>query len=321
MKKHIIYSIFAFLITVGSQAQQQIQISQYMLNQYIVNPAVGGTGEFIEATAGYRMQWTGLDGAPRTFYMSVHSPIKKAPKHYNWKNKKNYFHGLGAYVNVDQTGLLSRTSVYASYAYNMAITKKIRFSSGAFMGFQQHKIDGSKIVMKGQDVALPGSDINQLVPDISLGGWLYSDDFYVGLSSTQILRNRLDYSINNPGSGDIGRLKSHYFFTAGTKIPFYHKEMEWIPSIMVKKVSPAPYVVDINSKFKYKKMYWVGFSYRHNDAVVILLGMTLAKSLHLGYSFDASTSHLRTYQGNTHEITIGYSFLRNYDVWSPQMFW
>lgn len=313
--------IFFVLISFHVFAQQQIQVSQYMLNQYVVNPAVGGTAEFVEAAAGYRAQWIGLEGSPRTFYMSVHSPIKKAPKHVNWKGKKNYFHGIGAYVNVDQIGLLSRTSVYGSYAYNMGINKKIRWSTGMFLGFQQHRIDGSGIVMKGFDNALPDYDINKMMPDVTLGTWLYSADWYAGISSTQILRNRLDYSVDNPNSGEIGRLKSHFFITAGTRIPFYHKEFEWIPSIMVKKVHPAPFSIDLNSKFKYKKMYWAGVSYRSNDALVFLLGITVAKSLHIGYSFDAPITDLRKYQGTSHEFVIGYSFLRNYDVWSPQMFW
>lgn len=315
--------IVVLVVFIGSSAlaQQKLQMSQYMLNQYILNPAVGGTSDFFEANAGYRLQWAGLEGAPRTFYVSLQGPIAKAPEHYNYRKKKQYHHGLGFYAASDKTGLLSRTMVYGSYAYNMPITKKIRLSTGLFLGFQQHRIEGSKVIMDGYDPSLPASDINVMVPDVSLGSWLYSKEFYVGISANQMLRNRIDYRVNNPGAADIGRLKYHYFLTGGVKVPFAHNEWEWIPSLLVKAVSPAPLSVDLNSKFRYKKMYWAGMSYRTERAVALLVGLTVAKQFHFGYSYDFSFSDLADYHANSHEIVLGYSIRRNWDVWSPTMFW
>jgi type IX secretion system PorP/SprF family membrane protein len=321
MKRAAIFIMFLMCATgFRAVAQQKIMVSQYMLNQYLVNPAVGGTADFMEAAAGYRAQWVGLEGAPRTFYLTFHLPVGKAPGHYNWKSKKKFHHGLGAYVAVDRTGLLSRTQVYASYAYNMPLSKKFRWSNGLFLGFQQHRIEGDKVRMDGFDASLPGTDINKLFPDLSLGSWLYSKDMYFGLAANQILRNRLEYSVNKV-SEEVGRLKYHYYATAGYRFPFYHNELEWIPSIMIRYVHPAPPSFDINNKLKYRKNYWAGVSYRHNDAIALLAGVTLIKSIHIGYSYDLSISKLSPYHANSHEIMLGYSLTRNYDVWSPQMFW
>lgn len=295
-------------------------LSQYMLNQYVLNPAVGGTGDFVEAYTGYRMQWVGLEGAPRTFYLTIQGPVGKAPAQYNWKTKKKYFHGLGAYFAVDKTGLLSRTLAYGSYAYNMPLTRKLRLSTGIFLGFQQYRIDGASVRVDGYDPSLPGIDINKIIPDVSLGSWLYHPDYYVGLSINQILGSRLDYSINKLAESP-GRLKFHYFLTAGYKFPFYYNEMEWIPSFLARWVNPAPLSVDINSKIRYKKTYWVGVSYRHKDAVAVMVGAVFLKSIHVGYSYDLSISPLSKYQSNSHEIVLGYTFSRHYDVWSPSRFW
>lgn len=319
--KKITLIISVVLVSLSSFAQQKIMVSQYMLNQYLINPAVGGTAEFLEANAGYRLQWVGLDGAPQTFYMTVHAPIGKAPGHYNWRSKKKYHHGIGGYLAVDKQGLLSRTLVYGSYAYNMPLSKRIRWSNGLFLGFQQHRIDGNGVITDGQhDASLPEMSINKIIPDLSIGSWLYSEEFYVGLAANQILRNRLEYSVNHV-TDDIGRLNYHYFLTAGGRIPFYHNEMEWIPSILIRYVNPAPVSFDLNSKIRYKKMYWAGVSYRHKDAIAILAGITIAKSFHIGYSYDISISKLAKYHSNSHEIVLGYSLARDFDVWSPQMFW
>lgn len=321
MKRTLLLACCFLLFLVGSVfAQQKILTSQYMLNQYILNPAVGGTSDFIEAVAGYRMQWVGLQGAPRTFYLTVHGPLGKAPAHYNWKNKKNYHHGLGAYLSVDKTGLLSRTLFYGSYSYNMALTRKIRLSTGAFIGFQQYNVNGSKINVDSYDPSLPASGINKIIPDMSLGTWLYSKDFYVGLSLDQILGSRLDYAINKMAQTN-GKLVYHYFLTAGYCFPFYYDELEWIPSTMIRYVHAAPPSFDINNKIRYKKMYWAGVSYRYQNAIAILAGVTLFKSLTIGYSYDICISALAQYNSNSHEIVVGYKFKRNYDVWSPQRFW
>jgi type IX secretion system PorP/SprF family membrane protein len=317
MKK--ILTIALLLGVYSALAQQKILVSQYMLNQYLVNPAVAGTEDFFELTSGYRMQWAGLEGAPRTFYLTAHGPLGKAPAHYNYKKKKKFHHGIGVYVAADKTGLLSRTLGYVTYAYNMPLTKKIRWSNGLNLGFQQHRIDGSKVIMDSYDASLPGTDINKLVPDVSLGSWLYSQDFYVGLAINQVLRNRLDYAVNE--IQEIGRLNYHYFLTGGIRVPFYYDELEWVPSAMIRYVQPAPVSFDINNKVTYKKLVWAGISYRYQDAVAALVGVTLFKSLSIGYSYDLSVSKLAPYHNNSHEFVVGYSVQRNHNVWSPSMFW
>jgi type IX secretion system PorP/SprF family membrane protein len=307
MRTALFTGVLISLLTGNLLAQQEAQTSQYMLNQYIFNPAVGGTSENIEAAAGYRAQWIGLEGAPQTFYATVHGALGNKPA--GKKKKKTYFHGVGAYFSVDKTGLLSRTLAYFSYAYNMSLTKKIRLSTGLFAGIQQQRIDGSKVVMNGSDNSLPPTNITQIMPDVSLGTWLYSEDFYAGVSINQILKNRLDYSINNPGAQEVGSLQYHFFITGGYRFAFGSDEaFEWIPSAMVRIVSPAPVSFDINNKIRYKKMCWAGVSYRHQDAIAFLAGFTVAKSLHIGYSYDVSTSGLAAYNNNTHEILVGYSF-------------
>src|ERR1700754_2678371 len=59
------------------QAQQKPQYTQYFLNNLLVNPAVTGVENYIDVKAGYRSQWTGLEGAPVTGYLTFNAPIGK----------------------------------------------------------------------------------------------------------------------------------------------------------------------------------------------------------------------------------------------------
>ena len=73
MKK--IYIILAFLFAVQMQAQQDPQYTQYMYNTVAINPAYAGNRGVTSIVGLHRSQWVGLDGAPRTQSLSVHSPI------------------------------------------------------------------------------------------------------------------------------------------------------------------------------------------------------------------------------------------------------
>ena len=50
----------------------------------------------------------------------------------------------------------------------------------------------------------------------------------------------------------------------------------------------------------------VGVSYRHQDAVMLIIGGQF-KGFRLGYSYDITTSILRKYSSGSHELTLGYT--------------
>src|SRR5690554_3159577 len=117
--KKIIISGLLLLFFATVYAQQRPQYTQYMINPYVLNPAVAGIEDYIDIRAGYRNQWVGFSGAPRTFYLSGHTPIGR-DKCINSrvKNTSGGYHGIGAYISGDKTGPSSRTTINISYAYH-----------------------------------------------------------------------------------------------------------------------------------------------------------------------------------------------------------
>ena len=64
--KKIIFIGILLLIGAKSEAQQLPIYSQYMFNDYVINPGVAGTLDYIPLKMTYRNQWTGFNGAPKT---------------------------------------------------------------------------------------------------------------------------------------------------------------------------------------------------------------------------------------------------------------
>src|SRR6201986_23918 len=68
--------LLAFTFCAGYvTAQQRPQYTQYVFNNYLLNPALSGIENYTDVKAGYRSQWTGLQGAPVTSYLTVNAPL------------------------------------------------------------------------------------------------------------------------------------------------------------------------------------------------------------------------------------------------------
>ncbi|MFM7729090.1 MAG: type IX secretion system membrane protein PorP/SprF, partial [Flavobacteriales bacterium] len=65
---------------------------------------------------------------------------------------------------------------------------------------------------------------------------------------------------------------------------------------------------DFNANLLINNRFWVGGGYRLEDAVIIMAGIDLVPNLKLGYSYDFTTSAIRTYSTGTHEVMLGYCF-------------
>ena len=72
--------VIVLLISFSSavSAQQKPYYTQYILNNYILNPALSGIENYTDVKLSYRNQWAGIDGAPVTMYFSVQGPINKS---------------------------------------------------------------------------------------------------------------------------------------------------------------------------------------------------------------------------------------------------
>ncbi|MBD2766275.1 type IX secretion system membrane protein PorP/SprF [Hymenobacter sp. BT664] len=304
-----------------AQAQQQAQYSQYMNNNYILNPGVAGTEDYIDLKFSYRTQWTGLEGAPRTYYASINSSLGKwrsQPKR-TMHDRQRPFHALGGIVYNDVTGPTSRTGVYGSYACNLALVRSIRIALGLSVGMQQFSVDGQQL--RFYDVNNRAASASSRALDGTAGVWLYSPDFYVGLSGTQLLGNTLDFSYAQTGvsTGGSNSLRRHYFATAGVRVPV---SADWslVPSVLIKAVAPAPVSVDLNAKLKYQDLLWGGLSWRATDSYVALVGVTYEQYA-LSYSYDAGLSELAAYHGGSHEILLGLRLKKKAKVVCTDRFW
>ncbi|HVA97930.1 MAG TPA: type IX secretion system membrane protein PorP/SprF [Bacteroidia bacterium] len=293
MKKFIL-SLALLAGFIAAKAQQLPMFSQYMINDFVLNPAVAGTLPYYEAASNNRYQWQGITDAPRTYTLSVNGPCRG----------KNM--GLGGYIYTDNTGPTRRTGFEASYAYHVRLTESLRLSFGLSVGIQQFAIDGSEITLRDPgDLVLSNQLQSVLVPDFAAGMYLYTDRFYFGFSVPQILQSKLKFFDNIPTP--LSDLASHYYATIGYKFKL-SDDFELQPTAMAKYVYPAPVQVDIGLRLIYQNQMWIGADYRTMDAIAAMIGYTVKKNLLFGFSYDFTTTDIRKYSSGTYELMIGIKF-------------
>ena len=293
MKRLSILSI-ALLLGLITRAQQIPQYSQYMINDYILNPAITGMHDFFEVKSNNRIQWVGINDAPRTFLLSVHGPIQKMNM------------GLGGAIFSDVTGPTSRTGAYLSYGYHLKLSPSLKLGMGLSIGLLQFRIDGTKITLRDDgDVAL--GDYVQTVysPDATFGINLYHKNFNVGFSAPQIIGNKLKFYENQD---EVRSTLARHYMLMGAYTFHIGDDFDIQPSVLLKYVAPTPLQIDGGVKFSYREMVWLGATYRHDDAVSVVAGYTHKNFLMFAYSYDIPMSNLRNYSTGTHEVMIGVRF-------------
>ncbi len=94
-----------------------------------------------------------------------------------------------------------------------------------------------------------------------------------------------------------------------------------VPSVMFKYVSPLQLQFDLNLKFQYRDLFWLGGNYRFKDGYAAMLGMNVGNTFNVGYAYDFTTSKLGTATKGTHEIIIGFLIGNRYDDTCPRNIW
>jgi type IX secretion system PorP/SprF family membrane protein len=173
-------------------------------------------------------------------------------------------------------------------------------------GLLQYSIDGSEIsfVDESDQVRTTIQERN-LFPDAGFSIYLYGDNFYFGASAPQLIQNEIDFegSITDP----TGRLVNHYFVTGGYTYKL-NSEFDLEPNFLLKYVKPLPLLYELTLRGIYQEKVWLGFSYRQNDAYVLMAGYTLQDNLSIGYSYDLIQSDIRNYSTGTHELMLSIKF-------------
>jgi len=307
MKK--LLTALLLLMTTSMFAQQDALFSQYMFNKLAVNPGYAGSRELLSADLIYRYQWVNIEGAPKTVSASIHSPLN------------NPHLALGFNLSNDKIGPLSNTSAMATFAYRI-IFPKSKLSFGIQAGVKSSDVLWNEF--KAYDDNEPFLDManpiaKKVVPDANFGVYYYSDKFYAGISSRQLLQNQSLLVKDSTGNTQFTKLTTHFYGMTGAAFPL-GDNVVFRPSLLAKFVNNAPPQLDLNASFLFANTLWLGVSYRTEKAISLITEINIAQNFRIGYSYDIWINELQAYNKGSHEIRLSFDINVGKRILTPRYF-
>lgn len=349
MKKIFITTAIVLSGSLALFAQQRPHYTQYIINPYIINPAITGIENYTDVKIGVRDQWVGLNGAPKTTYISIHGPLGKndyrtsatsfevpgenprGRAYWETYTAAEPHHGAGLNIINDQTGSFRFFSASATYAYHLGLSPTTNLSGGFSAGITKVSIDRSKHDFNGSgdpsDPAVGSAvsgELTKVKPNIGFGLWLYSRDYFVGFAAQQIMPQTISFVDDNTAILTKGKFVPHLFLTAGYRF-LLNDDVNAIPSLMVKYIkgsSLKEFQPEANIKLQYRDLFWVGGSYRYQDGYAGMIGMNVKNSFNVSYAYDRTSNsiQLNAFNRGTHEIVIGFLLGNKYSEKCPRCY-
>lgn len=250
-----------------------------------INPAYVAVDEQMAISMLSRHQWVGFKGAPNTQTVSLHTPLKQS----------NTF--VGAQILRDQIGeVITETGVYGTLTQRVALGLKTFLSVGVNGGLSSFKANYSAISSGGSVSDPVFQDESSLRGNFGLGVMMFSDKYYVGVSSPHFYY--ADFSSSN-----TTETRPHYMLQAGylTKI---NANMKLKPNFLIKYVNGSPMQFDLNANVLLNETLWLGASYRSLDSFSAVASVYITRDIQFGYSYDVAHTALSKVQKGSHEIML-----------------
>ncbi len=320
MKRWIfILLIFLFAGFQGMKAQFDTQLSNYWATTNYFNPGYAGQTGNLELTGLYRMQWLGIEHAPRSAVVLAEMPLRFAGRE----------HGIGLSMYNDQIGLFKSTLISGQYAYKTKLWGG-DLGIGIQGGYIKESFDGTGVEIPEEseshdpnDEGIPLTEVSGSSIDASFGIFYKAKKWYAGLSVTHLLAPQLELDENY-----ILEIPRSYYFTAGYNIQLNNPLLELRPSVLLKTTELSSWYlegdsivdvtegniiegmlkqtqIDVSLRMIYNKTFWGGISWRKGDAFMVMLGGRF-KVLEIGYAYDFPISGILKESSGSHELFVKY---------------
>lgn len=311
MNKVLTLFITLLMFASTAHAQQDAQFTQYVYNTININPAYAGSREALSLNALYRTQQVGLDGAPRTFSFSGHSPLK------------NERLGLGVSVRRDDIFIIDETFVDVDFSYTIPTSARGKLAFGIRGGLQLFNIDFARLNPENDlngEFSTANNVDNRFSPNVGVGLYYYTNKFYIGYSAPTLLRTEFFDENGDPNSSFLARDRVTHNLIAGYVFNLSQKT-KFKPAALVRAVSGAPIGLDLSGSLLFNDKFSIGLNYRLDAAVSVLAAFQISDALTIGYAYDRDTTELRNFNDGSHEIFLRLELKgRKSGIISPRFF-
>lgn len=314
-KNPIVLLIWVVALCTSLQAQQDAQYTQYMYNTMSVNPAYAGSRGQLSIAAMYRAQWVGLDGAPRTQTLNLHSPIRNSKLGY----------GISIVNDNIGNGVVQETYFDGVVSYTLDLADERKLSFGLKVGGNLLNLDFQQLRNFDNEPINDGADItNNFSPNFGFGVYYHTNRYYLGLSVPNMLET--DYFDNSQRDANSVQFQSterlNFYLITGYVFDLNYN-FKFKPAFLMKAVGGAPLQLDFSGTFLLNDKFSFGAAYRWDAAASALFGFQLSDQLMLGLAYDREITELggTRFNDGSFEVFLRFELVRSFrGLVSPRFF-
>jgi type IX secretion system PorP/SprF family membrane protein len=306
MSKSTIWVILFMFLPLAVRAQQMPLYSQYVMNAFMINPAIAGSDGYTSFNLTARQQWVGFNNAPATQSFSFQTRIlrksyvikQKSISNRSLKPSSKGRVGLGGFLYNDRNGAIDRTGIQFAYAYHI-FAGETQLSFGLSAGVFQFRIREDLITFATDDPIMGSLNKVIYVPDANLGFHMMNGNYFAGISVNQLFQSYLKF-----GNRMLEEYKMirHYYVLGGYRFSL-PSDFDIEPSGLFKATEKKAFQLDIGARLYFREDYWAGVMYRTSGDIIFIAGLRY-NQFYFGYAFDYSTSNIQKYSYGSHEIVL-----------------
>ena len=299
-------ALMGVLLSPGrAYAQTDPIFTQHWALPSLYNPAAAGQSEWLRIRGGARLQWIGIDNAPKSFTGTADMPFRVFGKKA----------GAGVTVMQESLGLFSNLLVSAQGSYKLRLLKG-ELGLGLQIGYYNTKFRGSDVYIPDDDdfhnpddPSIPRQDLSGNAIDFSLGLYYSNRHFHAGISGMHLTSPTVKMDVEGSESTESRQFETNLprtlYFDTGGNIELKNTLFLLQPSLLVASDFDN-FTADISMRATYNRFLSLGVGYRWKDAVSIMVGAEY-KNFFLGYAYDYPLSSIAKASSGSHEFVAGYS--------------
>ncbi|TAE85276.1 MAG: type IX secretion system membrane protein PorP/SprF [Bacteroidetes bacterium] len=272
-------------IPLTSKAQDRSHFYTNLLNPLLVNPAMTGSADHLQAIFNAKTLIGGIESSPRTLNFGIHTPFANNT-------------GVGTKIISHWVGAFQTINVEGSYSKMIRLTNDQNLTFGLSLGIVQTNLRTELLnnTVNLSDPTLISNDLNKIRIASGAGvRYQYKKSLELYASSPMMVTG--DESLN--GFFIAG---ANYTFTAGTNGDYSIK-----PIVNYYNMIYSPKMLDILVNAGWNETVFLTTGYRTNGSIVGGVGFNF-KNVVIGYNYYHQTGDLSRLAQAQNEVAIAFNF-------------
>ena len=327
---HLIGIGCALFLSVRSAHGQEIDFTQYYLNLGGVNAGFTGMEDYVDLKLAYRQGGNDFGVKNSNVFVSAYGALGAASQQSLKRNSLRISNmdafeklqtnrsfrrrqGIGGMLTSRTVGPYTSVSINGNYAYHLPISPKLNVSLGTRVAYGSQRVD-----FNGYTVRDPVNDVfyqqliqsnpgNQSFVTLDFGAVLYSNHFYLGLSSSNLgiksLSGEPQLSVKN---------KRQFSLQTGAVLPV-GTSLSLNTGVKLTQAEGYDLMWPVNSRLRYKELVYLGAGYNGGSKMSLLFGLAVNSKLAVNYAYDHYFTGLSSLNVNVHEVVVGISMFNTYE--------